>query len=81
MVYFFFEVQKKTATWFITTVLVISIITTSLVSWAGIRGGVIRHTEIRGELEFLAPITTESDSHEGTESQPAHSEESGHSHE
>ena len=52
-----------------------AIAATGLVSWAGLQGGIIRHTEVRGDLPFLVPPKTESGSGSHGESS-----ESGHSH-
>jgi len=79
---------KKTPSWFPISLLVVAIIATGLVSWTGLQGGIIRHTEVRSELQFLVPEdATESEGHHddaGTEhkhSEQEHHEESGHSHE
>jgi len=80
---------KKTPSWFPITLLVVAIIATGLVSWTGLQGGIIRHTEVRSELQFLVPNdTSESGDHhhngaetEHEQSEQDHQEESGHSHE
>lgn len=59
-----FKGAKTTPNWFTTTFLVITIIATGLVSWTGLQGGIIRHTEVRGDLPFLMPKETESESQE-----------------
>lgn len=50
-----FRGAKITPNWFTVALLIVAVISTCLVSWAGVRGGMIRHTEVRGDLEFLAP--------------------------
>lgn len=52
---FMFRGDKKTPSWFLVTVLGLGLIATSVVSLTGLRGGMIRHTEVRGELKFLMP--------------------------
>jgi len=52
---FLFRGDKKTPNWFVVTVSLLALIATIVVSLTGIRGGMIRHTEVRGELEFLMP--------------------------
>lgn len=45
--------DKLAPPWFNTTFLVVAFLSTALVSWAGIHGGSIRHTEVRGELSAI----------------------------
>lgn len=54
---------KLAPAWFNITFLGIAIAATTLVFWAGLHGGTIRHTEIRGELNALM-LSTESFEHE-----------------
>ncbi|AFY46784.1 hypothetical protein Nos7524_0885 [Nostoc sp. PCC 7524] len=69
-----FRVPRKAPTWFTILLLVLVIIATALVSWTGVRGGVIRHTEVRGELEFLAPINeTKPQDNKASETETEHS--------
>jgi uncharacterized membrane protein len=51
----FAQRAKRTPSWFFVTIVVIGVVATGIVSLAGIRGGMIRHTEVRGELGFLMP--------------------------
>ncbi|MGB7441514.1 MAG: hypothetical protein WA919_10630 [Coleofasciculaceae cyanobacterium] len=76
---FLFRDAKKTPIWFTTTLLVVTVIATGLVSWTGLQGGIVRHTEVRGELNFLMPDETESGSHGESGIEHEHSGESGHS--
>lgn len=84
--------RKFSPTWFASTTLIVTIVAAGLVSWAGLQGGMIRHTEVRGDLPFLVPDENEAGGHEhgGEEtehqqdvnSEQGHSEsESEHSHE
>lgn len=53
---FLFRGMRRTPTWFPALLLIVAIVSTGLVSWAGVRGGVLRHTEVHGDaLDFLAP--------------------------
>jgi uncharacterized membrane protein len=61
--------RKMTPQWYMGVAILTSVIATALVSWAGLQGGIIRHTEVRGEIPFLTPQQTEEDEH-------GHSEES-----
>jgi hypothetical protein len=47
--------DKNTPNWFGFTVLALAFIAATVVSFTGILGGIIRHTEVRGELKFLMP--------------------------
>ncbi|MEW5859916.1 MAG: hypothetical protein AB1861_21440 [Cyanobacteriota bacterium] len=87
-----FRGAKRTPTWFTPLLLVIAVVATVFVSWAGLQGGIIRHTEVRGEFSFLLPKdAAEAGGHEhgGAETKHEqsgqsgheHSQESGHSHE
>lgn len=64
--------KKHSPNWFASTTLLVAIIATGLVSWAGLQGGIIRHTEVRGDLPFLAPAESESGGEHG------HTETGGH---
>lgn len=50
-----FRGDKITPNWFLLTTLGLALIATTVVSLTGLLGGVIRHTEARGELQFLMP--------------------------
>ena len=78
---FLFRGAKKTPSWFTITMLIVTLAAAVLASWAGILGGKIRHTEIRGELDFLAPVEAEEGghSHGGSGSEQGHSEGTGSS--
>ena len=78
-------ISKKpriTPNWLTTIFVIFVIISTGLVSWAGLQGGIIRHTEVRGDLQFLMPDEAGSNNHGGSETEGGggQSEESGHSH-
>lgn len=68
--------SKRAINSFVAIILLVAIAATGLVSWAGLQGGIIRHTEVRGDLPFLVPAKTESESGGGH----SESSESGHSH-
>lgn len=70
---FLFRGAKKDPTWFTPTLLILAVIATGLVSWTGIRGGVIRHTEVRGNFELLAPTDEKPDDQKGAETEFEHS--------
>ena len=56
-------------------IFLVAIAATGLVSWAGLQGGIIRHTEVRGDIPFLVPAKTESESgghSESTDSDHSH---------
>ena len=66
---FLFRGMRRAPTWFPALLLIVAIVSTGLVSWAGVRGGVIRHTEIQGDaLDFLAP--TDASEAETTQQNP-----------
>ena len=67
--------SKRAINLFVVVISIMAIAATGLVSWAGLQGGIIRHTEVRGDLPFLVPSKTESGSGSHGESS-----ESGHSH-
>ena len=67
--------SKRAINLFVVVISIMAIAATGLVSWAGLQGGIIRHTEVRGDLPFLVPPKTESESGSHGESS-----ESGHSH-
>ncbi|MBV6627827.1 MAG: hypothetical protein KI793_33710 [Rivularia sp. (in: Bacteria)] len=74
---------KKAPNWLTATFIIFVIISTGLISWAGLQGGIIRHTEVRGDLPFLMPDEAGlNDSNQGsqTEGGGKQSEESGHTH-
>ncbi|MDY6898633.1 MAG: hypothetical protein SWZ49_11230 [Cyanobacteriota bacterium] len=82
---------RKTPNWLTTIFVIFVIISTGLVSWAGLQGGIIRHTEVRGDLPFLMPDGVElnnnnndnnSNTNQGspTETGAGQSEDSGHTH-
>ncbi|MEA5505082.1 hypothetical protein VB735_18615 [Halotia wernerae UHCC 0503] len=78
---FLFRGARKTPTWFSATLLILVVVATGLVSWTGLRGGVIRHTEVRGDFEVLVPTDeTESNIQEGSGTNNEHSDDPGHSH-
>lgn len=58
--------SKLAPGWFNVTFLVVAIAATGLVSWAGLHGGTIRHTEVRGELSALM-LNLEAFAHEAGE--------------
>ncbi|EAZ92322.1 hypothetical protein [Crocosphaera chwakensis] len=66
---FFSSRTKKTVNWLTMIILAIAIIGTVLVSWTGLQGGIIRHTEVRGDILILTP------DHSDTEEQNNHSHE------
>lgn len=78
-----FRGTKNTPSWFPITLLVVAVIATGLVSWTGLQGGIIRHTEVRSQLQFLLPndATESGDHHQGSETEHGHQDDSGHSHE
>ena len=62
--------RKISPTWFASTTLLVTILAAVLVSWAGLQGGMIRHTEVRGDLPFLVPDENEAGGHShGAESE------------
>lgn len=65
--------SKLAPSWFNVTFLVVAIAATGLVSWAGLHGGTIRHTEVRGELSALM-LNLEAFAHEDDSSGHSHSE-------
>jgi uncharacterized membrane protein len=65
--------SKLAPGWFNVTFLVVAIAATGLVSWAGLHGGTIRHTEVRGELSALM-LNLEAFAHEEGGSGHSHSE-------
>lgn len=67
--------SKKAINSFVAIILLVAISATGLVSWTGLQGGIIRHSEVRGDLLFLIPDKTESESEGHSESS-----ELGHSH-
>ena len=67
--------SKRAINLFVVVISIMAIAATELVSWAGLQGGIIRHTEVRSDLPFLVPPQTESGSGSHGESS-----ESGHSH-
>ncbi|WP_414620407.1 hypothetical protein [Calothrix sp. CCY 0018] len=73
---------RKTPNWLTATFVIFVIISTGLVSWAGLQGGIIRHTEVRGDLPFLMPDDVELNNNQGSQTEKGgeESEESGHSH-
>lgn len=64
--------------WFNVIFLIIALAATGLLSWAGLHGGTIRHTEVRGELPAIL-LNAESFAHEGSGSGHSHSEGSSRS--
>ncbi|WP_413167633.1 hypothetical protein ACL6C3_13235 [Capilliphycus salinus ALCB114379] len=58
-----FSGDKKRPSWFSITLLTVTLIGVVLVSWTGFQGGIIRHTEVRDEMQFLLPEKTESHGH------------------
>ena len=67
--------SKKAINSFVAIIFLVAIAATGLVSWTGLQGGIIRHTEVRGDLPFLVPAKTESESgghSESTESDHSH---------
>ncbi|WP_315791212.1 hypothetical protein [Fischerella sp. JS2] len=70
---FLFRGLKKSPIWFTISLLVFAIISTGLASWTGVREGVIRHTEVRGELKFLMLNETQSDVQKGLQTGHEHS--------
>ena len=65
--------SKRAINLFVVVISIMAIATTGLVSWAGLQGGIIRHTEVRGDLPFLVPAKTESESGGHSESEAGHS--------
>lgn len=67
--------SKKAINSFVAIIFLVAIAATGLVSWTGLQGGIIRHTEVRGDIPFLVPAKTESESgghSESTESDRSH---------
>ena len=48
--------SKRAINLFVVVISIMAIAATGLVSWAGLQGGIIRHTEVRGDLPFLVPL-------------------------
>lgn len=65
--------DKLAPSWCNATFLVVAIAATGLVSWAGLHGGTIRHTEVRGELSILM-LDIEAFAHEEGGAGHSHSE-------
>jgi uncharacterized membrane protein len=63
--------------WFNAVFLLIALASTALVSWAGIHGGTIRHTEVRNELSAIL-LNPENFAHEEGESHGHAEEGEGH---
>lgn len=78
---FFSRTTKKTVNWLTILVLLVAIIGTGLVSWTGLQGGIIRHTEVRGDIPLLTPKQSETDTHQHSETESQSTGESEHSHE
>lgn len=74
---FFFRRAKNGTPWLNPTFLVVAIAATTLMAWAGMHGGTIRHTEVRGELTPLLLNTAPFEENESKETGES-SESSGH---
>lgn len=67
--------SKRAINLFVVVVFIMAIAAAGLVSWAGLQGGIIRHTEVREDIPFLVPDKAESESgghNESTESDHSH---------
>lgn len=71
--------SKGIAPWFLVSLLAVAAIATALMAWTGLQGGMIRHPEVRGELELL--IDTPQTQQPATEAEPGSEQEHDHSHE
>ena len=68
--------REKGPSWFMPTFLVAAIAATTLMSWAGLHGGTIRHTEVRGDL---SPLLLNTEAFEETGDSHSHGESDSHS--
>lgn len=71
---FAFRGGKRIPGWFTVLLITVTFIAVALVSWAGLQGGIIRHTEVREDLPFLIPQEAGFDNHESSKTKKVYSD-------